>query len=133
MGSFSLDMAKFAEKAKGNAETVVRKVVVDLASNIVMRSPVDTGRFRANWITSLESPSNDIFDAVDPTGSGSIEAAVSAASDLKLGQTAYIANNLPYAQRLENGWSKQSPPNAMVGLSVLQFQQYINKAVSELP
>jgi hypothetical protein len=38
--SFSLDLAAFAEKAKGNIEVVVQKVAIDLLSAVVDRSPV---------------------------------------------------------------------------------------------
>jgi len=38
--SFSLDLKAFAEKAKGNAEIVIKKVAIDLLGAVVDRSPV---------------------------------------------------------------------------------------------
>lgn len=38
--TFSLDLKAFAEKAKGNAETVIKKVAIDLLGAVVDRSPV---------------------------------------------------------------------------------------------
>lgn len=38
--SFTLDLARFVEKAKGNAEIVVQKVAIDLISAVIDRSPV---------------------------------------------------------------------------------------------
>lgn len=38
--SFTLDLARFVEKAKGNAELVVQKVALDLISAVIDRSPV---------------------------------------------------------------------------------------------
>lgn len=38
--SFSLDLAAFVEKAKGNSELVVRKVSLQLISAVIKRSPV---------------------------------------------------------------------------------------------
>lgn len=38
--SFSLDLSRFVEKAKGNAEQVVQKVAIDLISAVIDRSPV---------------------------------------------------------------------------------------------
>ncbi|WP_055134591.1 hypothetical protein [Pseudomonas mediterranea] len=38
--SFSLDLKEFVEKAKGNAEQVVKKVSIDLLAAVVDRSPV---------------------------------------------------------------------------------------------
>lgn len=38
--SLTLDLARFVEKAKGNAEIVVQKVALDLISAVIDRSPV---------------------------------------------------------------------------------------------
>lgn len=38
--TFSLDLKAFAEKAKGNAEIVIKKVAIDLLGAVVDRSPV---------------------------------------------------------------------------------------------
>lgn len=38
--SFSLDLSRFVEKAKGNTEQVVQKVAIDLISAVINRSPV---------------------------------------------------------------------------------------------
>lgn len=38
--SFSLDISRFAEKAKANTELVVKKIAIDMLSKIVDRSPV---------------------------------------------------------------------------------------------
>lgn len=38
--SLTLDLARFVEKAKGNAELVVQKVALDLISAVIDRSPV---------------------------------------------------------------------------------------------
>jgi hypothetical protein len=48
------------------------------------------------------------------------------------GHVHYIANNLPYAQALEDGHSTQSPPNAMVGLTVLKFQAIADVAIMKV-
>ena len=53
MGQFALQLAEFAKKAGGNADLVVKKVAIDLLARVVMRSPVDTGRFRSNWAVTI--------------------------------------------------------------------------------
>lgn len=129
--SFSLQVAEFAKKAKGDTQEIVRKVAIDVATKVVLRSPVDTGRFRANWITTLDAPATDVLADLDPSGSTAIGAAVSAVSDAALGQTIYIANNLPYARALEDGHSKQAP-QGMVALTAIEFQQFVDKAVRSM-
>jgi len=46
---FAADITDWVKKEKGNLDKVVRKIVLDLGTRIIMRSPVRTGRFRANW------------------------------------------------------------------------------------
>ena len=130
--TFALNLADFAAKAKGNADQVVRKVAIDALSNIVLRSPVDTGRFRANWLVSVDEPAQDILDDVDPSGAEAIQSGSAALSDAVAGPAIFITNNLPYALRLENGWSKQAP-SGMVRLAAAEFQTYVDDAVKSLP
>nr|WP_286948259.1 hypothetical protein [Pseudomonas sp. UBA6718] len=52
--SFSLDLAKFVEKAKGNAELVVRKTSLDLISAVIKRSPVGNPELWAANKTATE-------------------------------------------------------------------------------
>ena len=40
-------------------------------------------------------------------------------------------NNAPYAQRIENGWSRQAP-QGLVGLTVVMFQQIVREAAEAL-
>jgi hypothetical protein len=47
LGNFELDIQRFVDKANGNINLVVRKVALDLFTRVIMKSPVDTGRFGA--------------------------------------------------------------------------------------
>ena len=40
----------------------------------------------------------------------------------------YLSNGLPYAKRLENGWSRQAP-TGMVRINVARFSSAIKQAV----
>ena len=123
--SFSVDLSKAIEKAKGRTEIVVKKIALELFSNIIYKSPVLTGRFRANWNCSIGSPDLSTSQAIDPSGSGAISKATSTVVSYTLnGQRVFLTNNLPYADRLENGWSKQAP-NGMVRLSVMEIENSV--------
>lgn len=66
------------------------------------------GRFRANWNTSVGAPDLTTTHAVDPSGAMAI--ANARANMGGAGTVTYMANGLPYGQRLEyEGWSKQAP------------------------
>lgn len=109
MSSFTLDLNKFIDKTSRTADAEVRKICLDLLTGIVLKTPVDTGRARANWFTSIGSPSAKVTVSTDPSGSSTISSGLSAISKAT-GNVLWITNNLPYIYRLEfEGWSKQAP------------------------
>jgi hypothetical protein len=109
MSTFNLDISNFINKTSETADAEVRKICLDLLTGIVLKTPVDTGRARANWFTSIGNPGANITEATDPSGSSSISGSMSAISKAT-GNVLWITNNLPYIYRLEfEGWSKQAP------------------------
>lgn len=128
--SFSLDIEKFAKKAGNNAATVVKKVSIDMSSRIVLRTPVDTGRARANWSLTFDRPMDGTTTSTDKTGQSTGSANTAKAMTWKSGDV-WIANNLPYIQRLEYGWSDQAP-GGFVRVTVREFEQYVASAVRSL-
>jgi hypothetical protein len=130
MGQFMLDIQKFMQKADANQREVLQKIAFDMFTRIVMMSPVDTGRFRANWypqIGSISVTSN--WGAMDPTGTVSLARVKSASEQFGPGKAIYMSNNLPYANRLEYGWSRQAPAG-MVRLNVANFQVFVDAAAA---
>lgn len=129
--SFALDVSKFVEKAKKNPEKVMRQVSIKLFSAIIKASPVDTGRFRMNWMASGGTPAFGTTDATDKSGNiatGNVTSFVLKAADWR---EFTLANNLPYAQRLEYGWSQQAP-QGFVRVNVSRFQQLINEEANKV-
>lgn len=99
----------FADQIEADIATRVRVIAMAMLNEIIVRSPVDTGRFRGNNIVSIGSPVFSQSASVDPTGSSTISAGLNALTGLEPFTVVYIQNNLPYAERLENGWSDQAP------------------------
>lgn len=129
--SFALDVSKFVEKAKKNPEKVMRQVSVKLFSAIIKASPVDTGRFRMNWMVSGGTPASGITDATDKSGNIAIGNATSFVLKATDWHEFTLTNNLPYAQRLEYGWSQQATAG-MVRTNVSRFQQLINEEANKV-
>lgn len=125
--SFSLDLTRFVEKAKMNADQVVRKVTFDVARGVVMRTPVDTGRARSNWQFGTAA----VLNTVDPSGSDTISRLQGQIQQTGAGGVTYLSNNLPYIVRLEYGYSSQAPAG-MVRTTLTEYQQYIKNAVAQL-
>lgn len=129
--SFALDVSKFVEKAKKNPEKVMRQVSIKLFSAIIKASPVDTGRFRMNWMASGGTPATGTTAATDKSGNiatGNATSFVLKATDWR---EFTLTNNLPYAQRLEYGWSQQAP-QGFVRVNISRFQQLINEEANKV-
>jgi hypothetical protein len=135
MTTFALDLSKAIDKAKDQAELIVKKIVIELFSEVVEMSPVGNpdlwkypkkgyvgGRFRANWNISFGSPDLSTTEQIDPSGSGSKGRIFAQMRKYKLADSSvFLTNNLPYAQRLEEGWSEKQAPHGMVRLSIARF------------
>lgn len=131
MSKFTLDVRAFCEKAKKNPETVMRSVSIKLFSAVIKASPVDTGRFRMNWQTSGPVIPSGLIAGVDVTGNKAVASATTFITNTPVWQEFTLTNNLPYAQRLEYGYSKQAP-SGMVRVNVLRFQQLINEEAAKV-
>ncbi|QFR58869.1 hypothetical protein QA025_gp17 [Salmonella virus VSe101] len=129
--SFALDVTRFVEKAKKNPEKVMRQVSIKLFSAIIKASPVDTGRFRMNWMASGGTPADGTTDTTDKAGTTATSNAANFVLNAADWHTFTLTNNLPYAQRLEYGWSQQAP-QGFVRVNVSRFQQLLNEEASKV-
>jgi hypothetical protein len=141
--SFEASIENFIRKAKKNPELVVRQVTIKLYSQIILASPVDTGRFRMNWQASYGKPKDGILIANDPTGARAISNVTEFVLNNPKWDEFRLTNNLPYAEVLEfggypgdgpntvGGFSKQAP-NGMVRVNVARFQRLIDEAAARM-
>jgi len=98
----------------------VIEVATYLSTTVIDRSPVLSGRFAGNWNASIGVPDPHTSAAVDPH-----KGATKTRAKNKLREYAayvkyppiYLSNALPYANRLENGWSRKAP-NGVVAVSM---------------
>jgi hypothetical protein len=97
-----LDQA-YQDKVLGTLSQAVRKVALTVDRELVLKTPVDTGRARSNWIPSLDAPSVKI---VEPGQKPDIQDDL---AQYTVDKTVFITNNLPYIRRLNEGHSDQAP------------------------
>lgn len=121
--SFVVDLRKFGANTMEQATQVVKKIATDVLTSVVLRTPVDTGRARANWQVGVGKYDRNIIETEDKQGSLAISKGKSAMSGTEAGDKIYVVNNLPYIQRLEEGHSQQAPQ----GMVALTLQEYENK------
>lgn len=99
---FQLDRA-YKKKVIESLEKSVRACALTVDARLAQLTPVDTGRARSNWLPSLNSPDVRIVEPGQKPDAGPI------LNSYNIGDTIYMTNNVPYIQRLNDGWSKQSP------------------------
>lgn len=115
--AFKVNFAKMLALAGNKAELAAKRVAIKLLNGVVMKSPVDQGRFRGNWQVSFNSPAS-VIDRDDKLPFGSLpgaavaEAAQTALSGFKVGQTILLTNSLPYARAIEYGQYGKPPGSA---------------------
>jgi len=127
--SFASDVAKFAKLTNSSLDETGRAIALELFGSVIKDTPVDTGRARGNWQTSMDSPATG---ETDRKGEGPALAEVGQqTASFGAGKVIYLTNNLPYIYRLEFlGWSQQSP-DGMARKNVARIQSIVRKAVAE--
>lgn len=142
MGTFTIDLVKYAETTKQSMGEAVREVVMTVAANVDLRSPVGNrelwadniarasrglppqpagyigGHFRANTQYQFGTPPTGEIEGVDPTGEEAMSRIKAGLMSSPIAGMHYIANNVPYARALENGHSTQAP-QGIYGLAAI--------------
>lgn len=104
-------------------EMAVRRVAFAIDRALVMSTPVGNpdlwkrpapkgyvgGRARANWIPTLNTPSQVPSERKDKQGSATIALLAPVTQNYKIGDTLWLSNSLPYIVRLNEGHSTQAP------------------------
>lgn len=103
------DLIRASVNFSGMHEKVIRGTLLSFTRRVIRETPVDTGRLRGNWQSSLNVPEMGQLQTMDKTGSNASSDAQVSLDKLKLGDIFWFTNNLPYARRIEEGWSQQAP------------------------
>lgn len=127
--SFSADLNAYIARTGKRAGEVQRGAALQLFGSIMTRTPVDTGRARGNWNAEIDGVDDSTSDSRRETQATS--AAQSAIGQFEPGTTLTITNALPYIQRLEYGYSKQSP-RGMVRVTAEEFRQAVRRAAANV-
>ena len=132
--SFSQDLARFEVKTEGQAAALVKKIVLELFTRVMKRTPVDTGNARVNWELGVDEVGNTTATATLVEGENQIsqQAFLVGLAELaryKPGQTIYITNNVEYIEILENGGSQQAP-QGMVMITAREFQSIVSEIIN---
>lgn len=157
MGTFAVQLEKFAAKTKEQASDLVGLVVIKMHERIDLRSPVGNpdlwtsefkevatelgwigegyvgGRFRANWQLGVDVRPAGTLEKIDKEGDDTRSAVIASlpGDGKNAGPIYYLTNNLPYAIPLEKGHSTQAP-SGIVGLTVVEFQSVVAESNAQV-
>lgn len=134
LGDLDGEMKKAGKRVADNADRLIRRCALATDAAVVLATPVDTGRARANWQVELGEPAqgvigdpNDKKAGFDKSGQSAISQGAETIKGYKSGSSINITNNLPYIERLNDGWSAQAPSGfvekaVQVGISAMQAE-----------
>lgn len=114
--NFALDVVK-------HADDHLKKIVGETLQQVIVRSPVMDGEFRASHKVTLDRPQNAYEKGFDLSGGATLAEGLKVASTAKIGGLVYVQTLSPYGTRLENGWSQQAPN----GVYALSYQSVASK------
>ena len=138
--SFSADIETFAKKTGSSVDETLRATALELFGSVIKDNPVDTGRAKGNWQTSIGSPASGEVDRLGD--SAALAEMRSVTAQFSAGKTIYLTNNLPYIWKLEYGGYGTGPgatektngtgfsiqaPAGMVRKNVARIQQIVAK------
>ena len=122
MGKSLLDLAerleRRADKYNKEASELAVKVAITIVIDLAYQTPVDSSQALSNWQASLDNPENVPVFPYFPgffgsTQRASAEATIAAAKQIlkgkRPGQVIFLSNVLPYIDRLNDGYSGQTP------------------------
>lgn len=120
---FGRQIRNFSRLVERRAERVARGAVLELGTRIITRTPVDTGRARGGWQTSIGGT------AGPAPGRSPAEAErelARAAETLVVGDQVHISNAVEYVPVLERGSSAQAP-RGMVEVTVAEWPDIVRR------
>jgi len=127
---FNLNIKRISREMVAKFFMIQRKILLDGFGWIVVATPVDTGRARANWqITTIERSTVVLPWPEDRSRSGQAATEVIARGSKVIGSIntftlTWFTNNVPYIIFLENGHSAQSPKGMLVETSERMKRTY---------
>ena len=127
-----IKLSQIANFMEGQVEQLLRTTVLETDRKAKEGSPVKTGRFRISWqvgenaANSTPAPKGDYKGTPAPLKGSNYQA-----GQEKLGNYYSIHNNLPYAERLANGYSPKADAG-WIDLIGKQMQAYVRSQYEKI-
>lgn len=142
MGRFSDEIRQFNIDFSNLSDEVFRITVIKFFGQIVQASPVDEGRFRANWFVTINRPSVR-FDLNSTISENQVNQRIERKiNGVREPRGFWLTNNLPYSEVIEfggfgdgpktsDGFSRQAP-KGVVRTTAKRFSRIFNENARRL-
>jgi len=105
MAAFNASLNASVDKVpKRDLVRFQKMLALELLTRLVIATPVDTGRARGNWQLTIGKAATGESNSGNPAMAGSAVLA-----QLKPFVVVWLANNVPYIEKLNAGHSQQAP------------------------
>jgi len=133
--AFAGALSKLAETLNADISQVYRRTILDVYNNITLRSPVDTGTYRASHGIAVGPEPSDGEGIHQIEGGAGIARSyndeVRMSFKWTIGKgTIWLYNNVPYAEALERGHSGQAP-EGVYALALQELATKLEQALEE--
>jgi hypothetical protein len=143
--SFKSEIEKASRVIENDLIEVVQAAGIQVTQKVVKATPVDSGRARNNWFSSLNTAPPKSSRPANISGNDSIVESTNKLLAMKLGNVFHFFNYLPYINVLEfgrypnppkggegktkGGYSKQAP-RGMVRINAAKWKSIVSTIVS---
>lgn len=125
--SWSKEAQRNLKKQQERLERIHRASMFRVAAQTDVKSPVDTGRFRGNWIGAYGSIDRDTFASESRDSVGEVNVYLRGKS-VENQNVFYYTNSLDYAKPLADGWSAQASAG-WINLIARNFPRYVREEI----
>jgi len=134
---FSSRMNAIGDVLMANVSKTIRKAAQAATNEVVLRTPVLTGRARVNWRVTFGAPSTNKIEPPDTKDRevnrqiASTQALINASNKIKVWKVGkgniFIANPIPYIVDLDRGTLSQQARSGMTTFGVAAARSILRK------
>lgn len=123
------DIQKIQLNLTQKTSQVLVLLMAEVDARLKTKSPVLSGRFRASWTISVGQVDTSV--APEPGPGQTIATPEPRIPAITVGATYFHSNSLPYARRLEYGWSNKAP-QGMVRVTAAEVPGIVQALVAQV-
>lgn len=99
-----------SDELEDYSRDALESVGLDFLRLVILASPRDKGTFQANWVVGINDVDSNVYrQRTNANSAINRGGAIIKKLTYSPNMTINVSNNLPYAKRLNDGYSKQAP------------------------